>query len=387
MFTRKTSSLGLSLIAFVGLSLVTMDYASHAFQFINPAKTLGSSFNKHQPATANSSVADSKEQAMPKYEHIFVIIEENKAYDQIIGNPNAPHINQLVKSYGLASNYYGVVHPSEANYIAMLGGSTFSIHDDDAYYCQAGHIDEFCSHSNRLDYANHTIASTSLMDQLQAKNLTWKGYFEDIPAPGSKAVFAPNSAHALYAVKHNGFMSFKSVQNDRNLAQKIVGLPQLTADLQSGNVPNYSHIVPNQCHEMHGLAECFNLQELIKTGDVMVGQLVEQITHSSIWSSSQNNAIIITFDEDNNPPEKPKTQGCCGFDPKSVANFGGGHIVTIVITNHGPRGVVDATAYNHYSLLRTTEEAFGISEYLNEAGDTTNSVKSMTSLFVVPLGK
>jgi phospholipase C len=385
MFTRKTSIL--SLIAFVSLSFLTGDYATHASEFISQAEPSGSSFDKRQPASANSSVSASKEQAIPKYEHIFVILEENKAYDQIIGSPNAPNINQLAKTYGLASNYYGVVHPSEANYIAMLGGSTFGIHDDDAYYCQAGRIDEFCSHSNRPDYANHTISSKSLMDQLQAKNLTWKGYFEDIPAPGSKAVFAPNSIHALYAVKHNGFMSFKSVQNDQNLTQKIVGLPQLTADLQSGNVPNYSHIVPNQCHEMHGLAECSNLEELIKTGDGMVGQLVEQIIHSSIWSSSQNNAIIITFDEDNNPPEKPQPQGCCGFNPKSAANFGGGRIATIVITNHGPHGVVDSTAYNHYSLLRTTEEAFGISEYLNEAGDTTNSVKSMTSLFMVPLQK
>jgi phospholipase C len=265
----------------------------------------------------------------------------------------------------------------------MLGGSTFGIHDDDAYYCQAGRVDEFCDQSKQPGYANHTVDSKSLMDQLQAKKLTWKGYFEDIPKSGSKAVVAPNFVRALYAVKHNGFMNFKSVQSDRNLAQKIVGLPQLTADLQRGTVPNYSHIVPNQCHEMHGLAECFDLDTLIKTGDTMVGQLVGQITHSSLWASAQNNAIIITFDEDNNPSEKPTPQGCCGFDPKSAANFGGGHIATIVITNHGPRGVVDATAYNHYSLLRTTEEAFGISEYLNHAGDTASGVKSMTPLFAV----
>ena len=67
--------------------------------------------------------------------------------------------------------------------------------------------------------------------------------------------------------------------------------------------------------------------------------------------------------------KKTGTQGCCGFDPKGLSNFGGGHIATIVITNHGARGVVDPTPYNHYSLLRTTEDALGISEYLNEAGD------------------
>ena len=66
---------------------------------------------------------------------------------------------------------------------------------------------------------------------------------------------------------------------------------------------------------------------------------------------------MITFDEDDHSTEGP--QGCCGYDPKSPANFGGGIIPTIVITNHGPHSLVDPTPYNHYSLLRTLEDAFG----------------------------
>ena len=159
-------------------------------------------------------------------------------------------------------------------------------------------------------------------------------------------------------------------------------MKQLTADLDSGKVPNYSHIIFNQCHEMHGLPECGGLQQLIHTGDSFIGETVNQITHSKLWAEPGNNAIIITWDEDNNPEDKRVMQGCCGFDPKSAANFGGGHIATIVITNHGPRGVTDSTPYNHYSLLRTTEDAFGINEYLNGASDTSQGVKPMTKLFV-----
>jgi phosphatidylinositol-3-phosphatase len=87
-----------------------------------------------------------------------------------------------------------------------------------------------------------------------------------------------------------------------------------------------------------------------------------------LWKSTKNNAIVITWDEDDGSPKL--TQGFYGFDPKSLDNFGGGKIATIVITNHGARGLVDPTLYNHYSLLRTTEEAFGISEYLNFADRT-----------------
>ncbi|WP_392532654.1 alkaline phosphatase family protein [Nostoc sp. C117] len=341
---------------------------------------------KQQPTipentTITVSEPTKEDKAIPKYEHIFVIVEENKSYNQIIGNPNAPNINRLGKTYGLATHFYGEVHPSEANYIAMLGGSTFGIHDDDAFYCQIGSSDQFCHNSHKPDYVSHTITAKSLTDQLEEKGLTWKGYFEDIPTPGSKAVVAPSLSRGLYASKHNGFMNFKKVQEDPNLPRKIVGFDQLATDLKSGNVPNYTHIILNQCHEMHGLQECHNLQPLIKTGDNMIGKIVQEITTSKLWAASSNNAIVITWDEDSNPRKKIGTEGCCGFEPKSNANFGGGHIATIVITNHGSRGVVDKTPYNHYSLLRTTEDAFGIYEYLKQAGDTAKGVKPMTLLF------
>ena len=308
---------------------------------------------------------------MPLYDHIFLIIEENKAYEQIIGNPHAPVINQLARTYGLASNYYGVVHPSEGNYVAILGGSTFGIHDDAPF---SADVNTPGSHN-----VNHTISERSLLDQLEEKGLTWKGYFESIPSPGYKGTSYPNEADALYASKHNGFINYKKVQSDPKELAKLVGIEQLTIDLQTGNVPNYSHIIFNQCNEMHGLARCPDLEQLIATGDANVGQTVEKITKSPLWKSAKNNAIVIIWDEDDGSPKL--TQGCCGFEPKSQANFGGGHIATIVITNHGARGLVDPTPYNHYSLVRTTEEAFGIHEYLNLANRSEDRVKSLTPLF------
>ena len=74
-------------------------------------------------------------------------------------------------------------------------------------------------------------------------------------------------------------------------------------------------------------------------------------------------------------------QGCCAYEPGSLANFGGGRVATIVIANHGPRGLQDATPYNHFSLLRTVEDAFGIQEHLGHAADTDKGVLSMQPLF------
>jgi phospholipase C len=342
--------------------------------------------------------ADDAPARVPRYEHVFLIIEENRSYVEIIGEQSiAPNINRLAHQYGLATQFYAEVHPSEANYIAMLGGDTFGIHDDDAFYCKPQSKDPYCPGSAKVGYVDHTVSERSLIDQLDEHGLSWKGYMESIPQPGSGVARWPTSAQPgepaeLYAVKHNGFMTFSRVQNDPQRAQKVVGFDSLYRDLASGKMPNYAHIVPNQCNEMHGRddgpmtpEDCrkSNTPGLIKRGDRVVGELVEKIMQSSVWRKRENVAIVITFDENGKAERNGGPQGCCGYDPSSPANFGGGRIPTIVISNHGVRGVSDPTPYNHYSLLRTTESAFGIDEHLGHAADRAAGVVDMAPLFAI----
>src|SRR5215471_10266266 len=72
--------------------------------------------------------------SFPRYDHVFLIIEENHGFSQIIGNPAAPQLNRLADRYGLATASFSVADPSAPNYVAMLGGSTFGIADNNAYY-------------------------------------------------------------------------------------------------------------------------------------------------------------------------------------------------------------------------------------------------------------
>ena len=334
------------------------------------------------------------------YTHIFLIIEENHTYDQIIGNKAAPNFNRLAKLYGIATNFYAERHPSEPNYIAMLGGDTFGIADDDAYWCKRGQTQaRGCDNVNAKEYVDHTIAARSLMDQLEERHLTWKGYFEDLPGAGagddrwpSPQAPARDKPHSLYAVKHNGFMFFKHVQDDPARAQKIVGFDQLERDLLSGALPNYAHIVPNQCNDMHGLhganvpGDCMKSEDdkLIGASDAHMAALVAKIMGAKFWANQQeNNAIVVTFDENDAGRPDSHGDGCCGSLAGDRNNPGGGWIPTIVISNHGVRSVTDDMPHNHYSLLRTTQEAFGIKEYLGHAGDEAKGVHSMTKLFAV----
>jgi phosphatidylinositol-3-phosphatase len=343
-----------------------------------------------------ASAAAHAQNAIPRYAHIIVIIEENHTADEIIGNTAAPNINRLAKQYGYASQFYAERHPSEPNYVAILGGDTFGIADDDAYYCKPHMKDEGCPHSDDAGYVDHPITAPALTDQLTAHGLRWKGYFESIPVAGSPTYRwpsskepAPGKPDSLYASKHNGFMNFRSLQQDPLRVNRIVGFAMLDHDLRLDTLPAYAQIVPNQCDDMHGLRganvapDCATSAGLITRGDTMVGTLVGKIMQSAAWKGSGNIAVIITFDENDDETPSDHPSGCCGSGPDDPHNPGGGWIPTIIVTNHGPRSLVDQTPYNHYSLLRTTEAALGITEYLGHARDTSRGVKTMSTLFAV----
>ncbi|MEO8927385.1 MAG: alkaline phosphatase family protein [Caulobacteraceae bacterium] len=346
-------------------------------------------------ATAcHAAPATDADAAIPRYAHIFVIVEENKTYGQIVDPASAPNIAALAGKYGDATNFFGEVHPSEANYVALLGGDTFGIHDDDGFSCHAGSTGSFCGGAAAPGYADHTVHSPHLGDQLEAAGLTWKGYYESLPTPGSLVFTASDPAFdngtkktALYASKHSGFLNFASVQNDPRRTDKIVDFRQLDADLAAGALPAFALMVPNQCNEMHGLhgakvpADCdgANVAALIRRGDAFTGELVKKLQATAAWNSPDNVAIVITFDEGSGKTR----EGCCAVTPGAPSNFGGGHIPTIVITNHGPHGIKDDTPYNHYSLLRTMEDAFGLKTHLAHAADTGKGVVPMIKLFQV----
>jgi hypothetical protein len=358
--------------------------------------TLAAALAASAPALAagqtNKGDAHGRDPAVPRYAHVFVIVEENKDYAQIMSPASAPNIARLAKAYGDASQFFGEVHPSEGNYVALLGGDTYGIHDDDAWYCRPGQADPSCKGSTGAGYQDHTTSKPSLGLQLEKAGLTWKGYFEDLPAPGSLATAAEPPGFddagkpvAFYASKHSGFVNFAHVQTDPARVSKLVGFGQLAADLEANALPSFALIVPNQCNEMHGLsgphiaADCQsdNKAGLIARGDKVVGELVARLQATKTWKSDDNVAIVITFDEGAGKTR----EGCCAVTPGAVTNFGGGHIPTVVITNHGPHGLNDPTPYNHYSLLRTIEDAFRLPEHLGHAADEDKGVVSMTPLF------
>ena len=336
---------------------------------------------------AGASGAAPAAPAVPRYDHVVVVVEENKGYSTILERGLAPNLTRLAKEYGSARQMFAEVHPSEGNYVALLGGDTYGINDDDAWYCVPASARPFCSHANAPGYPAHLIDAPNLGTQLRAKGLDWRAYLEDIPQDGSDAIISTGTATrppALYAAKHTGFTNFKSTIEDPQRAEHLVGFDAWRRDLSAGALPAFSLVIPNQCNEMHGIdanegngvpADCADPSGVIARGDRVAAQLVAAIQASPAWASG-NTAIVITWDEDGGADRVAgAVHSCCVVD---AHNPGGGHIATIVITNHGPRGVSDDTPYDHYSLLRTIEDAFGL-DHLRHAGD--DAVVPMVPLF------
>ncbi len=319
-------------------------------------------------------------EGVPPYAHIIVIVDENKGYRRLIETGQAPHLAAFAKSYGRATRFYAEAHPSEPNYVALIGGDTLGIRDDDPFYCEPGRRGPGCR-SHERGYVRHSTACPHLGDELTAIHKRWKGYFQDLPSGRHPARYgAPAFAAAydtgLYVPRHTGFLNFRSVWAGATAAPPQFGdFDQLDADLKSGTLPDFALVIPNMCDDMHGKvgvgipADCLrmNTSGLIRRGDRALARLVSKIQASSLWSAPQNAAIVITFDEDE------------GEAMRGPAGFQGGRIPTVVITNHGGAKPPDDTLYNHYALLRTIEDALGVPQHLSHAGDP--NIRPMVPLF------
>jgi phospholipase C len=295
-----------------------------------------------------------------QFDHVYVIILENHGFDDALFNGPSPFLRGLAETQGLATHYFGVAHPSLPNYLAMVGGDDFAVRDD-APSCFASDIAPSTS--------CHKISGDSLPDQLQRVGLSFALYAESLPAQGSLATVAPGGlGGALYAQKHNPLPYFDwLVAVPRNLAQ-IKPYTAFAGDL-AGNAPNVAFIVPNQCHDGHGLTICRDRDQLIADYDDFVRDAVTAIRASKNFT--RHSAIVITFDEG----ERTHFVDAPVSDYSRAVGGADNHIATVVATLCGaPRK--DAARYDHFSLLATIEDGFGLPR-LRKSADAP----SMSRLF------
>jgi hypothetical protein len=275
-------------------------------------------------------------------DHVFLIYLENKGVDNIVGSPNAPYLNSLINTEDYDSNYFALGHPSDPNYIRPVGGSDFG-----------------------LDYnpSGNVIDANSLMQEMDQANISWAGYAQSMPTPGDLV------SSGDYSVDELPFAQFNYVFDNTPayLQEHLLPLTQLSTDLQNpSSFPEFTWIAADEDHNGEGpidslqgigqflYSQFTDQQYNVAAADQFVQQEVSAIESSPTWNADgEKDAIIITFDEDNNNLS-------LGFGNE------GNNVPMIIIPNGGAEsgangmesGPFTTDAYaNEYSLMATIEDA------------------------------
>jgi hypothetical protein len=242
-----------------------------------------------------------------QYDHVVWIVMENKAYGSIIGSASAPYENQLAAQCGSSVNFFAETHPSLPNYIAMTSGSPQGIADDNSP-------------------SSHPLDVPSIFSQL---GNGWRSLQDAMPSN----CLLTNSG--TYAVKHNPAAYYTNIRTACNtLDVPLADPPDLSA--------RFTFVTPDLCNDTHDCS--------VATGDGWLQTFLGKVFASSEYQAGKT-AVFVTWDEDDS----------------SHSN----HIATIVAAPSVAPGTAPTATFNHYSMLRTTEELLGLG-FVGNAGSATS---------------
>jgi hypothetical protein len=317
--------------------------------------------------------------------HVFLIVLENQSYAETFGaDSRAPYLAHTLTAQGIVlQNYYGIGHSSLDNYIALISGQA----PNEATQGDCPSYTEFQLSAPGLDTHGQVLGVgcvypsivRTLPDELDAKNLTWKGYMEDMgkdPAResatcahspvGSQESLLRATSTDQYAVKHNPFVYFHSIIDDEGRCNAhVVNLDKLPEDLRSvASTPNYAFITPNLCNDGHD-APCVDHQP---GGPVSMDEFLKKwvplITGSPAFK--KDGLLIITFDEADTLLSDSGFACCAEIGltgaryPPGLHGPGGGRIGAVLISPFIKPGTTSEVPYNHYSLLRSVASLFEV---------------------------
>jgi hypothetical protein len=321
----------------------------------------------------------------PPIRHVFTIILENKSFNETFGpNSLAPYLSEQLTAQGeLLTNYYAIGHNSLANYVALVSGQAPNATTQGD--CQI-YQDFVPSSSVQVDVNGQTagqgcvfpVETKTIVDQLTARQLTWRGYMEDMPAPCTHPALNTQDQTQTakpgdqYAARHNPFVYFHSIVDGPTCAENDVPLTQLPIDLAYyAATPNYVFITPNLCHDGHD-SPCVNGEAGgLVSADAFLRQWVPQILASPAYQ--RDGLLLILFDEAEFSGSNPDSSACCNEIPgpnsplPGITGPGGGRVGAVILSKFVRPGTLVTTPYNHYSLLRTIEDLFAL-DHLGFAG-------------------
>lgn len=283
--------------------------------------------------------------------HVVVILLENENETYVIGNKDAPYMNEmLIPNYSIAENYYALVHPSLPNYIAITSGSTLNVLSN--------------------NYPVESLPYKNLVDLFSEHNISWKGYMESMSSItgscGSELLSNAGGAYG-YFTKHNPFVYYTDIMDNTTRCSQIVPLTRFSVDLENNQLPEFSFVTPNVLDDGHtapqNASTCAPSGTGLQCADTWLSGFLPQVINSPVFA---NTIVFITWDE--------SVKGA-----QTSNSFPNNKVLLIAVSPHSKKGFADnTTLYSHYSLLATIERIYGLGDL--GRNDTTANV--ISSLFV-----
>ena len=359
---------------------------------------------------------------IPPIRYVFLITLENKSFSTTFGaHSEASYLAETLRAKGaLLTQYYGTGHNSLDNYIAMMSGqaSTPQTSNDCNTYADFRQTGAAPGGQVVGQGCVYPVSVKTLANQLMAANLTWKGYMEDMgndPARESatcghpplnaldltQRAEAPSTAVPqgdMYATRHDPFMYFHAIIDLPACKANVVNLRQLKTDLRSvATTANFNFITPNLCDDGHDSPCANGAAGGLKSINAFLQKWVPVILDSPAYKKA--GLVIINFDEGGSGKIQQMPGGtlvtvygvsCCGQQEgpnldgkyptvithashgrritKKTLSFGGDRTGALLLSKYIRPSTVSDAPYNHYSLLKSLEEIFGIHQYLGYAG-------------------
>jgi phosphatidylinositol-3-phosphatase len=328
---------------------------------------------------------------LPPIKHVFVIMLSNQPYASVFGpSSSSPYLSQTLEHRGeLLVRYYAVAHEQLANGIALISG-------------QGPTVETAANCPNYSDITPATVtadeqvtgsgcvypsSTQTLPGQLTAKHLTWRAYLEGMDEGATSGASGPDGACGhpalgaidptaaatppagqTYATWRNPFVYFQSLTGSSACASNDVGLDKLASDLGvPKNTPNFAYIVPDLCHDGNPTPCASGAPAGLGAAEGFLKQVVPEITGSKAYK--ENGLLVITVDQAPSSGPFAESSSCCGqpqfpnLPPSSsvLGPKGGGQVGALLLSPYIAKSGVSQEPYNHFSLLRTVEDLFGLS--------------------------
>jgi acid phosphatase len=283
---------------------------------------------------------------VPSSQHVFLVVEENHNYEQVIGNASMPYLNSLANRYGLAINYDANSHYSIPNYMWLAAAAPVTMNDN----------------------TTAKFNMDNIVRHLMVAGKTWKAYAESLPYAGYVGYNRPagcSGSTCVYAERHVPLTYFTDIANSSERFN-IVPFTQLAQDIANHALPNYGFVTPNLQHDAHN--------GTLATADQWLKTNIAPLIASPEFQ--QDGILIITFDE--GPDTDCRPLASC---PALPENGGGGRVATIVIGPKVLRGFKSSGHYKHPNILRTMGEALGLTTFPGTAATSA----AMADFFGAPV--